>query len=230
MKGQKDIFIVIAAFNEEKSISGVISRLKNAGYRNIVVVDDCSKDRTYKLAEAQDVHVLRHIINRGQGAALRTGIEYALDHGADVIVTFDADGQHRVEDLPAMVRPVLDGEVEVTLGSRFLRKTGTEMPFFRRILLKGSLLVQNLFYGIRLTDAHNGFRALSRKAAQKINITADRMAHASQIVEQIHKKGISFREVPVKILYTEETVTKGHGSFSEAVRVLFRMIYSRIMR
>ncbi|MBW3011547.1 glycosyltransferase family 2 protein, partial [Candidatus Woesearchaeota archaeon] len=162
MKVNKQVFIVIAAYNEEKNISKVIQGLKKAGYQNIIVVDDCSKDRTYELAEAQNIHVLKHVINRGQGAALRTGIEYALSLGADAVVTFDADGQHRLEDLPAMLKPVLEGEVDVTLGSRFLKQT--EVPPMRKFLLKGSIIVQNLFYGIKLTDANNGFRVLSRKA------------------------------------------------------------------
>lgn len=218
----------MAALNEEKNISKTLSDLKKAGYRNIIVVDDGSKDRTYELAKAQNVHVLRHVILRGQGAALRTGIEYALSLGADIIVTFDADGQHRTGDLPAMLKPVIDGEVDVTLGSRFLKKT--EVPFLRKVLLKGSVWTMYLFYGAKLTDAHNGFRAMSRKAAQKIKITADQMGHASQIVEEIHKKKIKFKEISVTILYTEETLVHGHGSFREALKILFRMIYDRIVR
>jgi polyprenyl-phospho-N-acetylgalactosaminyl synthase len=224
---QKKIFFVIPAYNESHSIGKVVKELRNAGYLNIVVIDDGSRDQTYEAALKSGASALRHAINRGQGAALRTGIDYALRNGADVIVTFDSDGQHRVEDLPSMLKPVLDGTVDVTLGSRFLTKT--KMPLSRRILLKGSVLVQWLFYGVRLSDAHNGYRVLSRKAALKIRITSDRMEHASEIVEEIVKKKIRYTEVPVVIKYTEYSQRKGEGSFLGALRILARMIFKRLM-
>ena len=225
---RKKIWFVIPAFNEEKSIGGVLAELINCNYRFIAVVDDRSKDDTYKEAKKQgkQVAVLRHVINRGQGAALRTGIDYALKKGAEYIVTFDSDGQHRVEDLPAMLRPVVEQGYEVSLGSRFLRKT--RMPLGRRVLLKGSVLVQWLFYGVKLSDAHNGFRVLSRKAAQKIRIDSDRMEHASEIVEKIVKNNIRYREVPVTIRYTGYSMKKGEGSVLGALRVLFKMIIRRL--
>ena len=164
----KKIFFVIPAYNEGKSIRGVVEELKKAGYRNIVVIDDGSADNTSNEAQKAGVAVIKHIINRGQGASLKTGMDYALMNGADVIVTFDSDGQHRVEDLPAMLKPVLNGDVDVTLGSRFIKET--KLPFGRKLILKIAVLVQYLFYGVKLTDAHNGFRVLSRKAAQKIDI------------------------------------------------------------
>lgn len=225
---KKKIWFVIPAYNEEKSIGRVVKELKSKGYNNTVVVDDCSKDNTYKEAKKQRVAVLKHFINRGQGAALRTGTEYALKKGAEFIVHFDSDGQHRVEDLPAMLKPVVKGEVDVSLGSRFLRKT--KMPFSRRFLLKGSVLVQWMFYGVKLSDAHNGFRVLSRKAAQKIRINSDRMEHASEIVEEIVKKKIKYREVPVTIRYTGYSMKKGEGSFFGALKILFKMVMRRLTR
>jgi len=223
----KKIFFIIPAYNEEKSIVRVIDDLKKAGYNNIVVIDDGSKDNTYSEAKKKGVVALRHILNRGQGAALRTGMEYALKHGAEYIVHFDSDGQHRVEDLPSMLEPVLSQKVDVALGSRFLRKT--DLPLSRKILLKGSVLVQWIFYGVKLSDAHNGFRVLSRRAAEQIKIHSDRMEHASEIVEEIVKKDISYREVPVIIRYTGYSMRKGHGSFFGALRILFKMIMRRII-
>jgi len=225
---KKKIWFVIPAFNEEKSIARVLKELKSAGYKYIVVVDDCSKDNTYKEASKKGVVVLKHIINRGQGAALRTGIDYSLKKGAGYIVTFDSDGQHRVEDLPAMLKPVVNAKVDVTLGSRFLRKT--KMPFGRRVLLKGSVWVQWIFYGVKLTDAHNGFRVLNRKAAKKIKITSDRMEHASEILEEIVKKKIKYKEVPVTIRYTGYSMKKGEGSFFGALKVLFKMVIRSLTR
>jgi len=224
---QKNIFFIIPAYNEGKSIGRVVRELKRVGYHNIVVIDDGSRDNTFSEAKKQDVFALQHVINRGQGASLKTGIDFALRKGADVLVTFDSDGQHRIEDLPAMLKPVIDGEVDVTLGSRFLKKT--EMPLGRRILLKGSVMVQWIFYGVKLSDAHNGFRVLSRRAAQKINIDADRMEHASQIVEEIIRKNITFKEIPVVIRYTGYSMQKGHGSFLGALRILAKMVIRKFI-
>ena len=222
------VFIVIAAYNEGKSISKVISNLKNSGYKNIVVVDDGSSDNTYNIILDSEAIALRHVVNRGQGAALKTGIDYSLKAGADIIVTFDADGQHRVEDLPAMIAPVKNKKCDITLGSRFLKSTVT-MPFFRKLTLKIAVFVVWFFYGAKMTDAHNGFRAMNRKAASKIDITSDRMEHASQIVEEIHKKNIKFFEVPVTILYTDYSMAHGHGGFVQALRVFGRMILRRLL-
>ncbi len=224
----KSTYIVIAGYNEENRISAVINDLKKAGYKNIIVVDDCSKDNTSAVAKKAGATVLRHILNRGQGAALKTGIEYALSKNADYIVTFDADGQHRVEDLPAMLAPVTSGKVDITVGSRFLKKT--QVPFARKILLKGSVIIIWLFYGIRMTDAHNGFRVISREAAKKIEITQDRMAHASEIIGEIKRKHLRYAEVPVVIKYSEETLRKGHGNIFQAFKVLWNMVMEKMMR
>jgi glycosyltransferase involved in cell wall biosynthesis len=221
-------FIVIAAYNEGKSISKVISKLQSSGYSDIVVVDDGSSDNTYDTILNSGAIALRHVINRGQGAALKTGIDYSLKNGADIIVTFDADGQHRIEDLSAMINPVKNKKCDVTLGSRFLNNT-TDMPFFRKLTLKIAVFVVWFFYGAKMTDAHNGFRVMNRKAASAINITSDRMEHASQIVEEIHRKNITFREIPVTILYTDYSMEHGHGGFMQGIKVFSRMIIRRIL-
>ncbi len=222
------IFIVIAAYNEGKSIARVISGLKKAGYKDIVIVDDGSKDDTYSTIKKSGVHALHHVVNRGQGAALKTGIDYALKAGADIIVTFDADGQHRVEDISSMIRPIVKKQCDATIGSRFLKRTN--MPFLRRITLKMGVFIMWLFYGVKMTDAHNGFRALSRDAAKKIEITSDRMEHASQIIEEIHKKKIKYMEMPVTIKYTDYSMNKGHGGLREALRVFTKMFLRKILR
>jgi glycosyltransferase involved in cell wall biosynthesis len=201
--------------------------LANAGYNNLVVVDDGSRDKTFEAAKKHGAVVLKHIINRGQGAALKTGIDYAIKEGADLIVTFDSDGQHRVEDLPAMLRPVIDGEVDVTLGSRFMKKA--KMPLARKLLLKAAILVQLIFYGVKLSDAHNGYRVLSRNAAKKIRIDSDRMEHASEIVEEIVRKRIRYKEVPVVIRYTDYSLNKGHASFIGALRIFLKMILRKML-
>jgi len=224
----KYVFIVIPAFNEEKNIGNVLTDLLSAGYSNIIVIDDCSEDNTNQVVSNFPVYLLKHAVNRGQGAALKTGIDYALQNDAEIIVTFDSDGQHCIEDLSVMLEPVHNKEVDMTIGSRFLKKTN--VPFFRKILLKGSIFVLFLFYRIKMSDAHNGLRALSRTAAEKINITCDRMAHASEIIEEMHRKNIKFKEVPVTIKYNEETLKKGHGSYLEAIKILAAMALKKIGR
>lgn len=221
------IWIVIAAYNEEHSIGHVVKDLVKAGYKNVVVVDDGSDDDTSKVAKQHSKYVLRHIINRGQGAALKTGIDFALEHDADIIVTFDADGQHRVQDIPAMVEHVKSNEVDLALGSRFL--ADTKVPFFRKIVLKSAVLVLWIFYGVKLTDAHNGFRALSSHAAEQIEITMDGMAHASEIVSEIRKKNLSFTEVPVVIKYTKYSQAHGQSSWN-ALKIFYKMLLHRLSK
>lgn len=224
---KNDVFIIIAAYNESKRVGFVISMLLKSGYKNIVVTDDGSSDDTFNVISSYPIYALRHVINRGQGASLKTGIDFALSKGAKYIVTFDADGQHRIEDLEKMILPVANKECEVTLGSRFLGKK-TKMPIARWVILKGSVIIQWIFYGLLLTDAHNGFRCFSKKAAQIIQINSNRMEHASEIVEEINKNRLKYKEVPVVINYSNETLKKGHGGFMQALRVLWRMFWNKL--
>jgi len=223
------IFIVIAAYNEENSIGSVLDSLQQEGYKNIVVVDDGSGDRTYSVALRHKAIVIQHPINRGQGAALKTGIEYALLQGAEIIVTFDADGQHNPRDIKAMVAPLLKKEADITLGSRYIKQGKTNAPLLRRIYHRIGVFTIWLMYGVRLTDAHNGLRALSRKAAEAIEIKSDRMEHASEIVDQIGKKHLRFREIPVEIRYTEYSLRHGQSS-ANAFNIVFRMIFKKLVR
>jgi len=226
MDGQ--VYVVIPAFNEAKSIAKVVRDLKAGGYKNIVVVDDGSKDLTYSVAKKAGVFVLRHIVNRGQGAALRTGIDYALLKGANIIVTFDADGQHAVSDLKAMIAPVAKGEVDITLGSRFLGKK-SNVSLCKAMVLKGGALIFKIMYGISLTDSHNGLRAMSAKAARAIDLTSDKMEHASEIPEKIAKKHLCYREIPVTIKYTNYSAADGQTSLA-AFKIFFRMIMRWFVR
>ena len=220
--------VVIAAYNEEGSIRKVLADLRKHGYRDVIVVDDGSEDRTTELAEAGGAVVARHIINRGQGAALQTGIAYALRKKADVVVTFDADGQHHAKDIKRLVKPVVEGKADVALGSRFLRKTHNA-SWGRALILKGGALSFRILYGIRLTDSHNGFRALSRKAAQKIKLKSDGMEHASEIVQQIADHKLRYVEVPVTITYTDYSKGKGQGN-GAALRIMSKMLLDKLKR
>lgn len=223
-KDSSQVFIVIAAYNEERKISSVIKGLRAKGYRNVIVVDDCSKDATGALAKRAGAVVLHHKVNQGQGAALRNGINAAVKKGASVIVTFDADGQHRAEEIKRLTAPVLAGKVDVALGSRFLGKA-PGIPWYKWITLKGSIFVERIFLGVKLTDVHNGFRCLSADAAKKIRITEDRMGHASEIVYELKLRNLRYVEVPVTIAYDRYTNAKGQSIFNAfcVLRELLRM-------
>ncbi|MBW2970729.1 glycosyltransferase family 2 protein [Candidatus Woesearchaeota archaeon] len=226
--GGKGVYIVIAAYNEEAMLDQVIKALKKHGHRNIVVVDDGSKDNTYNVAKANNVYVLRHVLNRGQGAALQTGIDFALLKGAEIIVTFDADGQHQPKDISDLLKPIQDGKADVTLGSRFLKET-SQIPKSRRVYLKIGAFILLIMYGIRLTDSHNGLRAFSRDAAEKIQIRSDGMDHASEIPELIKKKRLRFKEVPVDIRYTEYSLKHGQPN-SNAFKIFYHMLLRKLLR
>lgn len=213
------IVAIIPAFNEERRIRGAI---KDAAVyvSDVVVVDDCSADATLQAAFEEGAHVLRHAINRGQGAALQTGTDYALHHlGADIIIHFDGDGQMKGEEIPLLSEPIQMGAADVVLGSRFLGRE-SNVPFVRKWLtLKPAILFTVLMSGIKVSDTHNGFRALSKDAAGKMTITLDRMAHASQVLDLIKVHKLRYAERPVTIRYTDETLAKGQ-SFGHGFIVL----------
>jgi len=205
------IIAIIPAFNEESRIAAAV-RDASSFVDSVVVVDDCSRDNTANAARTAGAIVLRHAINRGQGAALQTATEYALNRlGAEIVVHFDADGQMQGSDIPAMVEPIQSGAADVVLGSRFLGKA-VDMPTSRRIVNRLAQWFTVAISGIRLTDTHCGFRALSRRAAQEMTITLDRMAHASQIQDLVVVKKLRYVERPVTIVYSAETLAKSESS------------------
>ncbi len=223
-----NLWIVVPAYNEGNRIGETLRPLMNQGYRNVVVVDDGSKDNTGEAAMNAGAWVARHAINCGQGAALQTGIEFALRRGASVIVTFDADGQHCHEEIPNVIAPVVNGEADVALGSRFLGRA-VDIPATRKWVLKAGILFTRIVSRIRVTDVHNGFRAFSRAAAERMRITQNRMAHASEILDQIRMAGLRFKEVPVTIKYSPETMAKGQSSWN-AVKIAVQLLLGRFVR
>ncbi|HEY2909103.1 MAG TPA: glycosyltransferase family 2 protein [Gemmataceae bacterium] len=227
MPSPDDIWVVIPAFNEASRIRATLEELL-PHQRDVVVVDDGSPDDTANVAKACGVWVVRHPINRGQGAALQTGIDFARLRGAAIIVTFDADGQHDPADIPALLAPVLSGEAEIALGSRFLGTT-VGMPLSRRIVLKLGVLFTRFASRIRVTDSHNGFRAFSRSAVDALRIRQDRMAHASEILDEIRRLGLRYREVPVTVRYTAATLAKGQSSWN-AVRIVWQFLVGKVVK
>ncbi|MBU4332086.1 glycosyltransferase family 2 protein [Patescibacteria group bacterium] len=235
------IFIIIPAYNEREAVNRVIERAQC--YGQVVLVDDGSTDDTLKRVQSCGVLTLRHCVNCGQGAALKTGIDYALASGAEIIVTMDSDGQHRPEEIPQIVKPIERGEVDIVLGSRFLEVStnGTphnslrsyagrakdhkdcmkfKIPFSKEwLVLKPAIFFERLFTGLKLTDVHQGFRAMSREAAKKIQITQDKMAHATEIISEIKRNKLRCKEVPVTVVYNE--YGQGMGGAWKILKDLF---------
>jgi glycosyltransferase involved in cell wall biosynthesis len=222
------IWVVVPAYNEAARIERTVTGLLHAGVRNVVVVDDGSRDETAAVALRSSVWVLRHIVNRGQGAALQTGINFALERGARVIVTFDGDGQHDPNEIRTLLAPVLAGTADVALGSRFLGST-VGIPFSRKLVLKLATAFTRVVSRIRVTDTHNGFRALSRRAAELIQITQDRMAHASEFLDEIRRHELRHTEVPVTVSYTVDSLAKGQNSWA-AVRIVWQLFVGKVIR
>jgi glycosyltransferase involved in cell wall biosynthesis len=218
---------VIAAYNEGPALGEVLDGLRGGAVDFVVVVDDGSRDDTHAVALAHGAHALRHRINLGQGAALATGIRHALAEGARAVVTFDADGQHDPADIPALLAALEQGN-DVALGSRFMGTT-EGLPARRRLVLQAAVLFTKATTGLALTDAHNGLRALSRRAAETVRIRQNRMAHASEILEEIARHRLRFAEVPVRVRYTAYSLAKGQR-LSGGFEILLDLLKQRLFR
>lgn len=204
------VIVVIPAYQEEQSIGRVVRELVDLKYQ-VVVVDDGSSDATRPQAVSAGAAVFCHAVNRGQGAALQTGITAALRQGADVVVTFDADGQHSPSDVAKLLDALRDSNAEVALGSRFTsyQPFPEGMPRLRRWLLRLAIAFDRWRTGLPITDTHNGFRAFSASAARRIEIRQDGMAHASELLDQIAHLHLPYVEVPVTVRYSEYARAKG---------------------
>ena len=222
---RRDVFVVIPAYNESTRVGEVVRQVRSL-YPNVVVIDDGSMDDSVVQASAAGAMVLRHAVNRGQGASLQTGIDFSLTRGAKYIVTFDSDGQHRVDDISTLIQPIIRGEWEISLGSRFIEHS-QGIPPIRRVLLRCGVVFTRIVSRVDISDTHNGLRAFSKNAAEKINITLDRMAHASELIDQIRDSGCKYGEVPVHIHYTDYSQEKGQSGFA-AIRILFHYFLKRL--
>ena len=209
-----EVAVIIPVYNESRQIRATVEPLLQAGY-TVVAVDDSSSDTSAEVLKGFPIHVLRHFINLGQGAALQTGMCYALHLKVKYLVHFDADGQHRAEDIEGMLEPLIRGEADVVLGSRFLREADRQaIPVLRKLLLRAAVNVNQLFTGVSLSDAHNGFRAFTRDAAKCIHLKENRMAHATEILWQIRQNRLRIAEHPVHIEYTAYSRAKGQSSLN----------------
>lgn len=218
-----NIFVVIPAFNEEKNIASTINDLLPWGY-NLIVVNDGSSDKTLQVIKNLPITILNHEINCGQGAALATGSAYALKNNADLIIHFDGDGQFLAKELNDFIKPLLDQSHDIVLGSRFKNKINN-MPWLKKNLIHPlSKIIDYLFTGLKLSDAHCGLRAMNRLAAEKIIITQDGMAHNTEIIAQIKKNNLRWQEMPVTVIYKEF----GQG-IAGGLKIIKDLIISKII-
>ena len=221
------VVIVIAAYNEAKVIAGVVREVVAGGHR-VILVDDGSGDGTADVARQAGAHVVVHPVNLGQGAALQTGIELALAEGADVIVTFDADGQHHASDIANLLAALKTHQADFALGNRFMGGA-VDMTGTRRMLLRAATAFTRLTTGLRITDTHNGLRAMTRRGASHIGLRQNRMAHASEILHQIAASGLKFIEVPVTITYSAYSRAKGQ-KLTDFFAILIDLFARRLQR
>lgn len=224
----KKIMVVVPAYNEGPVLLQVIDSLSGAGL-TVIVVDDGSDEPLERMIRECPVILINHQVNLGQGAAIQTGLCYAKRYDPDIVITFDADGQHDINDIPSMITPVLNGSADIVLGSRFMEQTTVDIPPVRKALLYTARFIESLFSGIKLTDAHNGFRVFGRKAIEKIEITENRMAHASEIIFQIKKHKLRWKEVGVHVSYTEYSKKKGQTK-RDSIKVLFDLVLHKFFK
>jgi len=226
-----DIYIVVPAYNEEKVIKDTLRKLKSEGYHNIIVVDDGSKDKTSNIAREEGVILCRHIINRGLGGALGTGIKCALEYNPKVIVTFDADGQHDPKDIEKVVKPVLYEGYDMVVGSRLMdREELKNMPVVKRV---GNILLNVITYllgGYLVTDSQSGLRAFSKRAAEVIlsNLKSNRYEVSSEFIIIARREGLRFKEVPIKTIYTEYSMSRGTNVIT-GIKILIKLILQKLM-
>ncbi len=221
--------VVVPAYNEAAVVGDVVRELLRT-FPLVVVVDDASSDDTSGAARSAGAVVLRHALNLGQGGALETGIQYGLScTTVDYFVTFDADGQHRVEDALHMVGLLEQQQVDVVLGSRFLEEAARGVPPAKRLLLRLATRVNNLVSGTKLTDAHNGLRAFNRSFARLVRLHLLDMAHASEVTMILARSDLRYLEAPVSIRYTSYSRAKGQRAVN-AINILFDLLLSRVGR
>lgn len=222
------VFVIVPSFNEQAVLGTTIREILNYGYQ-VVMVDDGSAIPQKNYIDKLSVHCLTHEVNLGQGAALQTGTEYALKTGAEFIVHFDADGQHLASDIAKLLLPLYKDECDVVFGSRFLTTSVSLVPLHKKFLIHTARYLHSFFTGLLLTDAHNGLRALTKKAASLLTITENRMGHASELLFLIQQHGLRLKETGVTVLYTSYSLQKGQSSWN-SIRIGFDLLLHKLFR
>jgi len=228
----KEVF-VIRVYNEEQVLEKTIQEIINKNYKNILVVNDGSTDNSKRVLEDfwEKILLLNHFKNRWWWAALKTGLEYLKRYWkTEYIITYDADWQHSLKDLKVFFQAFKQNKkLDIVLGSRFIKKTKSNVPAIRKLILMWWKLFTYFMSNIALTDSHNGYRVFKSSILNRINISMDGMEYASEIIENINKNKLNYKEVPVDILYTEYSLKKGQKS-GNAVSIAGRFIWSKFFK
>ncbi len=220
----KKIYIIIPVYNEAPVIQETVAEIQKAGYNNIIVVDDGSSDDSYYKLLEMDVTAFRLAINRGKGAAIKTGVEAAKILGADIVVTIDGDGQHNPEDIDSMLNLINQG-YDVVLGSRLKNPKG--MPWYKIIANHLGNFFTLLIYGLWVTDSQSGFRAYSKKAIKLINTQTDRYEYDSEVIREIKRHDLKYIEVPIEVRYTDYSMNKvNKQGIKNGIKTLIKMLIS----
>lgn len=222
------IFAIIPAYQAADSVGQVVKQLLPLVDR-VVVVDDGSTDATAEVARAAGAQVLQHLVNRGYGAALATGHEYALQQGAEAVIHFDADGQFDPVDIPKLISALEPEEPSAALGSRFLGRA-VNIPILRKLTLKLAIIFTWATTGLKLSDAHNGLRAFTAKALELINLRQDRMAVSSEIIHELADKKIPVKEVPVTVTYTDYSLRSSKQGALPAAKIVKDLLIDKFLR
>jgi glycosyltransferase involved in cell wall biosynthesis len=224
LKKQKGIYVILPAYNEEKTIKDVMEELVDLGV-NLLVVDDGSTDHTYPVSRGflekypSQVSLYKHPINRGLGGALRTGIEAALQKKASIIVTFDADGQHHSLDIIPLCIPIIKGDADVVIGKRNFK----EMPFRKKFGNVVMNIITLIFYGKNVEDSQSGLRAFNRKAASLMELHSRDYGVSSEIVGEVSRHHLQLMEVPITTIYTDYSLSKGTNT-KVGLKILAKLI------
>jgi glycosyltransferase involved in cell wall biosynthesis len=220
------VWIVIPAFNEAAVIGEVVADVRSV-FDHVVCVDDGSRDGTGEIARRAGAHLVRHPINLGQGAAIQTGVEFARNQpGAQVFATFDADGQHRVKDVAAMVERLTADDVDIVIGTRFATRDRSRPPdakgppFLKRVVLRTAVWLSPRGRSLGLTDTNNGLRVFNKTVADGLDITMSGMSHANEFILLIAENRWRVVEEPVEVLYTEYSKSKGQPLLN-GVNIIF---------
>jgi glycosyltransferase involved in cell wall biosynthesis len=223
----KSVWVVITAYREERTVGQVVREsLRQSPH--IAVVDDGSDDETAREALAAGAHVVRHVFNLGQGAALQTGIAFALAEGADLIATMDADGQHDPADIPRMIEALKAAGADVALGDRF-SGSAIGISWRRRLILKCAWFLVRLTSGRAISDSQIGLRVFTAEAARQLTIKQHRMAYASELINQIARLKLKIVEIPVSVTYTRYSIAKGQSGFN-SINILIDLIVGRLVK
>jgi len=226
------IIFVIPSYNESNDVLGMIRKILDWRY-GVVFIDDWSTNNLYDKAidifKDKNFVWIKHILNIGQWGALQTWFSYILQNKNKVthFVTFDADGQHQLEDVETFIQAFSDDkELDIVLGSRFLGKT-VNMPKIKKVTLKIGILFTRVFSQIKLTDTHNGYRMIKISTLPNIQITLPWFEHASQIIDIIQSKKLKYKEIPITVIYSEYSMAKWQKLWN-ALRIVREMIYNKL--